>query len=148
MSSPARSELSESQIRNWIDRRAAAVRARDVGAAAAMLAGPLVQFDVVGELSSLGAQAAEQRLKQWLESFTGPIDFDPAEISITAAGDVGFAHCLNHVRAEKIGGGEIDMWWRSTMCFQRIDGRWKIVHEHDSVPFDPATGKARLDLKP
>jgi ketosteroid isomerase-like protein len=148
MSSPARSELSESQIRNWIDRRAAAVRARDVDAAAALLAGPLVQFDVVGELSSVGAQSAEKRLKDWLASFTGPIDFDPAEISITAAGDVGFAHCLNHVRAEKIGGGEIDMWWRSTMCFQRIDGRWKIVHEHDSVPFDPATGKARLDLKP
>ena len=148
MGSVARSELGESQIRNLIDRRAAALRARDVDAAAAMLAGPLVQFDVVGELSSLGAQAATERLKQWLASFIGPIDFDPAEISTSAAGDVGFAHCLNHVRAEKIGGGEIDMWWRSTMCFQRIDGRWKIVHEHDSVPFDPGTGQARLDLKP
>jgi ketosteroid isomerase-like protein len=148
MSSPAHSELGESQIRNWIDRRAAFVRARDAEAAAAMFAGPFVQFDVVGELASRGTRPAAERLKQWLSSFTGPIEFDPAEISITASGDVGFAHCLNHVRAERIGGGEIDMWWRSTMCFQRIDGRWKIVHEHDSVPFDPATGNARLDLKP
>lgn len=28
------------------------------------------------------------------------------------------------------------------------DGRWKVVHEHVSMPFDMETGKAMLDLKP
>jgi hypothetical protein len=31
---------------------------------------------------------------------------------------------------------------------RKIDGQWKVVHEHVSVPFDMETGKAMLDLKP
>jgi ketosteroid isomerase-like protein len=45
-------------------------------------------------------------------------------------------------------GTRLDMWWRSTAGFRKIDGRWRITHEHNSVPFDPQTGKASLDLEP
>ena len=40
------------------------------------------------------------------------------------------------------------MWWRSTICFRKIDGNWMITHEHNLVFFDPKGGKASLDLKP
>jgi ketosteroid isomerase-like protein len=40
------------------------------------------------------------------------------------------------------------MWVRATLCLRRIDGKWMIAHEHQSVPFDVETGKASLDLKP
>ena len=40
------------------------------------------------------------------------------------------------------------MWWRATQGFRRIDGRWQIVHEHSSVPFDMKSGKVSFDLKP
>jgi uncharacterized glyoxalase superfamily protein PhnB len=33
-------------------------------------------------------------------------------------------------------------WMRVTACFKRIEGRWRIVHEHVSVPFNPMTGEA------
>lgn len=29
-------------------------------------------------------------------------------------------------------------------CFRRTDGRWRVAHEHGSVPFDPASGQAAL----
>ena len=29
----------------------------------------------------------------------------------------------------------ISFWMRATMCFERVDGKWRIVHEHNSVPF-------------
>jgi ketosteroid isomerase-like protein len=29
----------------------------------------------------------------------------------------------------------ISFWMRATMCFERINGTWRIVHEHTSVPF-------------
>jgi ketosteroid isomerase-like protein len=45
-------------------------------------------------------------------------------------------------------GKRLEMWWRSTVCYQRIEGRWMVTHEHNSVPFDPQTGKASLDLRP
>jgi ketosteroid isomerase-like protein len=40
------------------------------------------------------------------------------------------------------------MWVRATLCLRRIDDKWMIAHEHQSVPFDVETGKASLDLKP
>jgi ketosteroid isomerase-like protein len=37
---------------------------------------------------------------------------------------------------------------RSTFALRRLQGGWKIVHQHVSVPFDMATGKALLELHP
>jgi hypothetical protein len=40
------------------------------------------------------------------------------------------------------------MWWRATVCYRKIDGKWMITHEHASVPFNVESGKASLDLTP
>ena len=40
------------------------------------------------------------------------------------------------------------MWIRATLCYRKIDGKWMVTHEHVSVPFDPESGQASLDLKP
>jgi hypothetical protein len=40
------------------------------------------------------------------------------------------------------------MWWRATVCFREVDGRWLATHEYASVPFDVADGKTSLGLKP
>jgi len=40
------------------------------------------------------------------------------------------------------------MWWRSTVCYRKTEGSWKITHEHNSVPFNVETGKPSLDLEP
>jgi len=41
-----------------------------------------------------------------------------------------------------------DVWVRATVCFRKIDGQWKVTHEHISVPFDMETFKASVHLKP
>ena len=37
---------------------------------------------------------------------------------------------------------------RATVCFGKVDGKWMITHEHNSVPFNMENGQASLDLKP
>jgi len=32
--------------------------------------------------------------------------------------------------------------------YRKIDGTWLVAHEHSSVPFDPESGMAALDLEP
>ena len=39
-------------------------------------------------------------------------------------------------------------WMRVSAGYQRIDGQWKVVHEHWSAPFDMETGTALFSLKP
>jgi ketosteroid isomerase-like protein len=138
----------EAQLRKLIDDREKAVRARDVDGSIANIAPGIVWFDVVDPLQHLGSDELKKRAQEWLASFEGPIGYETSELSITAGDDVAFSHGLNHVSATKIGGGELDMWWRTTVCYRKIDDQWTVTHEHNSVPFEVESGKASLNLKP
>jgi ketosteroid isomerase-like protein len=69
-------------------------------------------------------------------------------LEITEGGDVAFCHSLNGVSGTNTGGKRVEMWWRATTCFRKIDGQWLVTHGHSSEPFDMRSGKALLDLKP
>jgi uncharacterized protein (TIGR02246 family) len=136
------------EIRALIDDRVKAVRTRDVNASMSNLASGILSFDVVNPLQHLGSDAIRKRAEQWFASFQGPIGYEIHDLRITAGDDVAFSHGLSHVSATRGDGGKLDMWWRTTTCFRKIDGKWMITHEHNSVPFDVETGKASLGLKP
>ena len=46
------------------------------------------------------------------------------------------------------GGKQFHFRERSTNVWQKINGRWRCLHEHNSVPVDVMTGQADLDSKP
>lgn len=139
----------EAKIRALIEERAKAVRARDIDGAVADLAPDVVAFDVINPLQNKGADAVRKRIADWFSSFAGTtLGYEIAELSITTGDDVAFSHSLNQVKGTKADGQEIEMCWRATTCYRKIDGQWLVTHEHSSVPFDPETGKASLSLKP
>jgi uncharacterized protein (TIGR02246 family) len=138
----------ETQIREMLEARVRAVRAGDIAGVLSAYAPDVVSFDVVDPLRHAGRDAIGTRLEAWLSTFQLPIGLEIRDLSITAGGDVAFCHGLSHVSATKADGGTLDMWWRSTICCRRVDGRWAVTHEHSSVPFDMESGKASLDLKP
>jgi ketosteroid isomerase-like protein len=138
----------EAQIRALIDDRINAVRAKDVDAAMANVAPDVVSFDVVNPLRYLGAGSSRQRAEEWIASLKEPIGLEISDLTVAASCDVAFAFGLSHVSATRSDGGQLDMWWRVTLCFRKSDGKWIITHEHNSVPFDVENGKASLDLKP
>jgi ketosteroid isomerase-like protein len=140
------SEVEE--IRSFIDRRLQAIRAKDVQASTSSMAPEYVLFDVVEPLRSSGANAASKRAEEWFSTFQGPIAYDILDLQITAGNGVGFSHGLNHVRGTKLDGNILDMWWRATVGYKKINGEWRITHEHNSVPFNVANGKASLNLQP
>ena len=146
--STAADTAHEDQIRALIDKRVEAVRSRNVNAATSSLDPDVLSFDVVGPLQFTGPDGSRKRAEEWFSSFQGAIDYEISGLKITAGHDLAFAHGLSHVRATQTNGGTLDMWWRTTICFTRDDGQWLVQHEHNSVPFDAASGKAAVDLKP
>ena len=108
----------------------------------------ILTFDVVNPLQQIGSTASRQRADEWFSSFRDQIGYEIRDLDITADDDVAFSHGLCHVSATKTDGGQLDMWWRTTVCFRKIEGKWMATHEQNSVPFDPKSGKALLDLKP
>ena len=139
---------NEAQIRALIEDRTKAVQRKDSVAATSSNAPDMLTFDVVNPLQRIGSDASRERAAEWFSSFQGSIGHEIRALDITAGEDVAFSHGLCHVNAMTTDGRLVDMWWRTTICFCKLDGNWMVTHEHNSVPFDVKSGKASLDLKP
>jgi uncharacterized protein (TIGR02246 family) len=140
--------IDEAQIRALIDDRAKAVRDKNVNEAISSIAPDIVSFDVVNPFQQIGSDAFKKSAEDWFSSFAGSIGYEIRDLSITAGDSVASSHGLSHLSATRTDGGQRDMWWRTTVCFRKIDEKWTVTHEHNSVYFDVESGKASLDFKP
>jgi len=137
----------EAEIRQLLEHRGQALQAKDSAALSARVAPDTVAFDVVNPLQYVGVEETRKRAEDWLGSFDGPIGYEIRDLHIAAHGDVAFARCLTRISGNTPN-GPLAMWIRTTMGFRKVNGEWMIVHEHNSVPFDPATGAASMNLQP
>ena len=69
------------------------------------------------------------------------------QIVVKADGKLGFAHSVQRFTGKAKDGSNIELVFRESDCFEKKKGRWLLVHQHLSVPFDPATGKAVFNSK-
>jgi uncharacterized protein (TIGR02246 family) len=148
MTTTASSAFDQAQITKLIDKWVDAIRAKDLDARMSNYAKNVSLFDVVEPLQSFGFEAVRNRAAQWFSSFQGQLGFEMNDLRIATDSDVAFSHSLNHVTGTKTDGTKLDMWWRATVCYRKIEDKWMVTHEHNSVPFNVETGKASLDLKP
>lgn len=129
--------------------RVAAVRAKDPKPLAARQAPDVITFDLLPPLHSRGSSSVTERTQAWFDSYASDIGYEVHDLHVSADGDIGFCSFLYHVTGTLIAGSEVNMWVRATLCCRRsTDGRWLITHDHESVPFDPASGQALIDLHP
>ncbi len=138
----------EEEIREIVRERVDAVRAKDPAPLAAREAPDIVTFDVLPPLHARGSEAVQAKTQAWFDAYAGDIGYEVQDLQATASDDVGFCSFLYHVSGTLVGGGKVDMWVRATLGCRRIDGRWLITHDHESVPFDAETGQALTDLNP
>jgi ketosteroid isomerase-like protein len=153
MSGPDRSVQSqdEAQIRQLLEVRATAMRARDAERLVSHYAPEIVKFDLAPPLRSAGPELHDlSGLRSWLSGFDGPIDYEIRDLTVTAGEDVAFCHSLNCLSATPHGVSDrFVLWFRATVCLRKIDGTWRIAHEHNSTPFYmDGSLKAAVDLQP
>lgn len=58
------------------------------------------------------------------------------KLTIYAADQVVFLHCYSKVLGDAQTSAEDIPWCRTTVGFYKESGKWKVVHEHISMPFD------------
>jgi uncharacterized protein (TIGR02246 family) len=141
-------EAAEQQLRELVQERVAAVRAKNPDPLAARHAENVVTFDVLPPLMRRGPGPIIEKTQQWFDGYASDIQYEVEELDVVADEKVGFCSFVYNVRGTLTSGADVDMWVRATLCCQRFDGEWRIVHDHESVPFDPSTGRAVIDLKP
>jgi uncharacterized protein (TIGR02246 family) len=139
----------QAQIREVIARWAKAIGGKDVEGAMACLAPDMLTFDLAPPLQIDGLEVIRQGLEAWFPTWDGPIRLEIHDLRITADGHVAYCTSLQRVSGTKTNGEQINLWFRSTMGWQKINDRWRIAHEHASTPFYmDGSGKAALDLTP
>ncbi|MHC6226777.1 YybH family protein [Pseudomonas sp. X10] len=137
---------AETEIRQLIERWVQAVRARDMDGIAAPYADDIVAFDAIKELQFTDKATYRAHWEMCMSFCTGPMVFEVAQLTVYADGDLGLAHWLN-----RCGPSDDESqcgFMRATVGYRRIDGQWKVIHEHWSAPFDMETQKALFNLKP
>lgn len=132
------------QLESW----AAAVRAQDVDAIVAHYAPDIVAFDAVMKLQFKGVAAYRDHWQTCVEMFPGPMVLELHEVTIHADHQVAFCHALQRCGGTDAKGQFQAGWLRLTSGYRRIEGEWKVVHEHFSAPFDMESDKALLHLVP
>lgn len=138
----------EAELRELHEAWFAASARRDIKASMAPIARDVVSYEHSGPLYFAGIEAVRAVCQQGFDDAIGDLQWSVPDLKVVADGDLAVAWGLNHMLARQNGATTMDMWSRGTRIFRRIDGRWQMVHQHVSFPFDPATGKAVLDATP
>jgi len=122
-------------IQALLEMRLNALRQRDAVAANAVLDSHVVAFELAGPLQLPPAQATDSALTQsWLDSFNDGPRVTMEQLSIHADGSVAFCHSLNRLQGRRTDGQQVELMMRSTLGLRKLDGEWKIVHGHTSLP--------------
>ena len=141
----------ETQIRALLEDRAAALRAKDAPAVLSHYAPDTVKFDLAPPLHTAGPAALDKRgLEGWFATWWGPLGYELRDFKVVTGGDLAFCHGFFWLGGVKSAGGQkIGFWMRATVCLRKEAGSWKIVHEHESVPFYmDGSQRAAFDLQP
>ncbi|HEY3845384.1 MAG TPA: nuclear transport factor 2 family protein [Acidimicrobiales bacterium] len=144
---------AERQIRLLLDLRMDALWAKDADQFVADYTPDVVAFDLAPPLRHVGPERQDTRgWISWFDTWDGAISEEISEFTATVAPEEGIAYChgLVRLRGTKVAeGAEVDLWFRSTWCLRRVNGAWKIAHEHHSTPFYmDGSDRAALDLTP
>ena len=69
------------------------------------------------------------------------------ELKVITDGKLGYARSIQRFSATGPDGKPVDVTFRETDLLHKVDGQWKILEQHISVPIDMATGKALMASK-
>ncbi|MGL5063133.1 MAG: YybH family protein, partial [Microcoleus sp.] len=137
----------EAQIRQIIADTANAICAKDLDRIMANYAQDVIIFDVKPPFQIKGADAFRRMWEECLPCFPDSFGIEMQDLRLTVSGDLAIAHWLFHFTGMEKDCPGAQMWMRITSGCQRKQGKWQIVHEHCSVPFDPETSKAVFTIE-
>lgn len=138
----------EADIRRQIHALADAIGAADLAAVESVYAADVVSFDAERPLRHVGLEAKSRNWQGVFMALRPPLKYDVRDLTILVSSDLAVAYSLNRLSGTAPDGSTVGAWVRWTAGLQKRDGRWLIIHDHVSFPFDPATGMALVDLAP
>jgi ketosteroid isomerase-like protein len=146
ITTPADSALAD--VMAVLDHRVEAVRAKDIDRLMSLYSPDIVYFDVIPPRQFIGAADVRRNFLRWFDEYQGDIGLETHDLHVAASANVAFARMIHPDRGTRRNGREMTVWVRSTVCLQRIEGRWLVTHEHISFPINPEDWSAVVGTTP
>jgi uncharacterized protein (TIGR02246 family) len=127
-------DTDETEIRALIDRWARAVREENRPAIRADHDADILMYDVPPPFLSRGVDAYMATWETFFSSSDKPVAFAFHDVQVTNGQDVAFATAVGRCVTSHPDGGHGPLEFRLTMGLRKIEGRWRIMHEHHSLP--------------
>ena len=118
---------------------------KDADAVCALYAPDAVLFDAIPPFSD-GPGGLRAKLTGCFPYFPDGFAIETRDLAVHVGGALAAAHCLWRFTGLPPGHPAGRHWLRSSTLFRQHAGRWLIVHDHCSAPFNPYTEKAVLTL--
>ncbi len=128
------SSIEEKAIKATLDRVAKALRDKDLDALAACYSPGVEIFDVGSQLT--GVDSLRRLWKSVFPYFPEPIEIQRRDVKIIGHDGVAVVTCFTRLTGMKNDHPSARAWIRTSSCLKKIDGEWKIFHEHASMPVD------------
>ncbi len=132
----------EAAIRRMISAWSAALEARNIDGLVADYAADVVLFDGIPPYKTVGPENIRQSWSNCLPYFPAVFKSEHRDIVIHVTGDTAIMHGLHHFVPTPADDPSGQTWMRVTIGYRRIEGKWKVAHEHWSIPFNPMTNQA------
>lgn len=143
--------LEEDKIRQLKENLSKAIREKDAKKANELFEKNGVLFLMAPPLMVKFDEGLEglNNLENWFSTFENGIGLETKELEIASNSDIAYLSSLEHLTGKRTDGSETDIWFRETLGLQKINGEWKITHQHQSFPmYMDGTDKAATDLEP
>ena len=105
----------------------------------------IVLYSFVLPLQYKGARAVRERTDRAFDVKELKVEF--VDLDVVADDTLGVARSIQHITWKDKDGKPREGTWRLTDVFHKVEGKWKLIHMHASVPIDPATEKGQMNLK-
>ena len=123
----------QSTVQSVLDRYVAAVEASDVEGLMALYADDVHVFDLIEPFERHGIESGREMITVWLNE-SGRQECAIEDLEVLDEADLAVARASVRYGINMDEGTHHIMWNRLTWTLRRIDGDWKIVAEHSSVP--------------
>ena len=94
----------------------------------------MLMFDVPPPFLSRGLDAYMETWQIFYANIARPVVFNFEDVKVTAGAGVAFATATGRCVYINRQGQREPLEFRLTMGLKKIDGKWRILHEHHSIP--------------
>lgn len=126
----------EIRIKALLEAWADAVRRHDLPAILAHHAPDMVMFDLPPPLQCKGIEAYKETWGLMFRYHKPGAGFDIQELAVTAGQDVAFAVAIMRCGPDSSSNSadKDGFSFRLTVGLRKVEGQWRITHEHHSIP--------------